>query len=201
MANTSPEKLIERARTGDEAALGGLLELYRNYLRLMARSLMGQGLRIRVDPSDLVQETFLEAHRDFARFEGEGERELVAWLRKILIRNLADQARHHQSRGRDHRRELSLQEQLERSSRIVQNELLSSLPSPSAAAARREQAVLLADALATLPPDYKEVIMLRNLEHLPFPQVASRMGRTAGAVRILWTRALTELSRAMERRS
>ena len=67
-ADAIPERLLAQARTGDGAALGRLLELYRNYLRLQARALIGAGLRVRLDPSDLVQETFLEAHRDFARF-------------------------------------------------------------------------------------------------------------------------------------
>ncbi len=86
--------LLALARAGDEAALGGLLELYRNYLRLMARSLIDQGVQVRLDPSDLVQETFLKAHRQFAQFVGATEPELLVWLRQILVRNLADQARY-----------------------------------------------------------------------------------------------------------
>ena len=77
-----PEQLIVQARGGDQAALGRLLELYRNYLRLVARSLIGAALRVKLEPSDLVQETFLKAHRDFAGFAGRSEPELVAWLRR-----------------------------------------------------------------------------------------------------------------------
>ena len=61
-----PESLLVQARAGDGAALGRLLELYRNYLRLVARASIGQALRVRLDASDLVQETFLKAHREFA---------------------------------------------------------------------------------------------------------------------------------------
>ena len=81
-----PGRLLEQARGGDEAARGELLELYRNYLRLVARSLIGGALRVKLEPSDLVQETFLKAHRDFGQFAGRGEPELVAWLRQILVR-------------------------------------------------------------------------------------------------------------------
>src|SRR5690242_14109763 len=73
-----PERLLERARAGDDAALGQLLELYRNYLRLVARALIGQALRVRMDASDLVQETFLKATREFGQFLGSNEPELTA---------------------------------------------------------------------------------------------------------------------------
>src|SRR5579884_2231459 len=108
-SDDDPESLLVRARSGDQAALGRLLDLYRNYLRLQARTLIGSALRVRLDPSDLVQETFLEAHRDFGQFAGTTEAELVAWLRQVLVRNLADQAKRHQSQRRDLGREESLE--------------------------------------------------------------------------------------------
>jgi RNA polymerase sigma-70 factor (ECF subfamily) len=197
-ASRTPEELLEQARGGDHEAFGQLLAQYRNYTRLLARTLLGTALRLRLDPSDLVQETFLEAHRDFPRFSGATERELLAWLRQILARNLADQARRQKAGLRDYRRQESLEVILERSNLRMQEALAAAVSSPSAAAARREEAVLLANALADLPPDYREVIILRNLERLRFDQVAARMGRSPGAVRMLWTRALERLSGAME---
>ncbi len=104
----SPEYLLERARAGETEAFGELLAQYHNYLRLMARTLLGSTLRIRVDSSDLVQEAFLEAHRDFPSFAGSTERELLAWLRRILARNLADRARYLKAEVRNHRRTQSL---------------------------------------------------------------------------------------------
>src|SRR3954462_1863633 len=85
-----PEQLLQEARAGDAATLGRLLELYRRYLALLARVQIGQRLRGKADASDLVQETFLEAHRNFARFRGTSEVEFVRWLRQILAANLAD---------------------------------------------------------------------------------------------------------------
>ena len=114
------DELLAQARAGDQAALGRLLELYRNYLRLMARSLIRPPLQVQLDASDLVQETFLKAHREFAQFAGSGERELVAWLRQILVRTLANQAKHHRARGRDQRRQESLDVLLDRSSLAIQ---------------------------------------------------------------------------------
>jgi RNA polymerase sigma-70 factor (ECF subfamily) len=196
--NELPQVLLEQARAGEETALGHLLELYRNYLRLLARAQIGAGLRVRLDPSDLVQETLMEAYRDFPRFVGTHERELTAWLRQILVRNLADQVKRHRAEVRDWKRQESLEALLQRSGEAAEQELARSLSTPSARAARREQAVLLADALARLPPDYREVILLRNLEHRKFDEIGARLGRSAGAARMLWARALERLSQLME---
>ena len=193
-----PEQLIERARGGDAAALGRLLELYRNYLKLVARSLIGTALRAKLEPSDLIQETFLKAHREFAGFAGRGEPELIAWLRRILARTVADQVKHHRRKGRDHLRQESLDLLLDRSDETMHLALASCAASPSEGASRREQAVLLADAVSQLPPDYREVFILRTLEHVPFEDVAARMGRSVGAVRMLWARALEHLNRSLE---
>ncbi|MFI5458232.1 MAG: sigma-70 family RNA polymerase sigma factor [Isosphaerales bacterium] len=192
------ELLMEKARAGDGPALGRLLELYRNYLRVVARAMIGQALRVRLDASDLVQETFLKAHQEFGQFLGGTEPELVSWLRQILVRILANQARHHRRQGRDYQRDEPLEVLLERSSSGVQRALAAPLSSPSSLVSRREQAVLLADALEKLPPDYREVFLMRNLEHIPFEGIAVRMGRSAGAVRMLWTRTIKKLSQLLE---
>ena len=193
-----PELLLKQARAGDEAALGQLLELYRNYLRLVARALIGQALRVRLDASDLVQETFLKAAREFSQFLGSTEPELTAWLRQILVRTLANQAKHHRRRGRDYQRQESLEAMLDRSSTAVQQALAVPTETPSTHAVRREQAVLLADALEKLPAHYREVFILRNLEHIPFDQIAARMGRSPGATRVLWKRAMDRLSQLLK---
>src|SRR5947209_4385209 len=135
-----PGLLLEQARGGNETALGQLLELYRNYLRLVARSLIGGALRVKLDPSDLVQETFLKAHRDFGQFAGGTERELVAWLRQILVRSLTNLVKHHRRRARDHQRQESLDHLLEQSDLSLQSALATRAQSPSEAASRREQA-------------------------------------------------------------
>src|SRR5438105_15042026 len=101
-----PEHLLRQARAGDAGPLGELLELYRRYLAVLARVQIGQRLQGKVDASDLVQETFLEAHQNFARFRGTSEAELVRWLRQILAGNLADLFRRYLgTQGRDVRLE------------------------------------------------------------------------------------------------
>jgi len=193
-----PEFLLAQARAGDTAALGQLFELYRNYLRLIARPMIDGALKLKLDASDLVQETFLKAHRQFADFAGRDEPELMAWLRRILVRTLAEQARYHRSCARNVRRQVSLEALLEQAGGAAQEALADSLPSPSSLAVRRERAVLLADALEKLPADYREVFVLRNIEHIPFNEIATRLGRSPGAARVLWTRAMQRLSQLLE---
>jgi RNA polymerase sigma-70 factor, ECF subfamily len=160
--------------------------------------MIGQALRVRLDASDLVQETFLKAHQEFSHFLGESEPELAAWLRQILIRTLANQARHHRRKGRDYQRDEPLEILLERSSSEVQRALAAPLSSNSSHTTRREQSVLLADALEKLPADYREIFLMRNLEHIPFAEIAVRMGRSPGAARMLWTRTIKTLSQLLE---
>ncbi len=193
--------MIDRARRGEADALGILLEKHRHDLRAAARALVGQALRAKIDPSDLVQETFLKANRDFANFEGRDEAELRAWLRTILARCLADQIKYHSRRVRAYRRQTSLDVLLQGSRSAVQRSLAARGPSPSEGAVRREQAVILADAVERLPEDYRKVYELRTLQHLSFEDVAPRMNRSVGAVRMLWARALERLNSILEERA
>ena len=189
-----PEQMIQEARTHADAVLGPLLDLYRNYLRLLARVEIGRRLQGKVDASDLVQDTFLEAHRHFANFQGTSEPQLVAWLRQILAGKVAHLLRHYLgTQARDVRLEPELAAGLDTSSRMLGADLMAAMSTPSQQAARREQAVLLADALAQLPDDYREVVVLRHLEGLRFPEIAQRMGRSLDSVQKLWLRGLARL--------
>jgi RNA polymerase sigma-70 factor (ECF subfamily) len=193
-----PEHLLREAKAGDGATLGRLLELYRRYLALLARVQIGQRLQGKVDASDLVQETFLEAHRNFARFRGGSEAEFVRWLRQILAGNLADLLRRYVgTQARDVRLEREIADALDQSSALLDRGLVAPYSSPSQQAVRREQAVLLADALAQLPDGYREVLVLRHLEGLTFPEAARRMGRSLDSVEKLWMRGLVRLRQIM----
>jgi RNA polymerase sigma-70 factor, ECF subfamily len=92
---------------------------------------------------------------------------------------------------------VSMNQSLLRSSEWLSEALAGSVSSPSLQAARNEQELLLAEVLTRLPDDYREVIVLRNLEGLSHEEVARRMGRGAGAVRMLWVRALARLRQEM----
>jgi RNA polymerase sigma-70 factor, ECF subfamily len=194
-----PAELITMARRGDELALGRLLELSRNYLKLLARLQIDRQLQGKADPSDLVQETFMEALRDFPGFRGVSEAEWLAWLRRILSSNLANLVRRYRgTRRRDVRLERNLAADMDHSSEALDQALpVRSQTPPWEQAARREQSVVLADLLERLPPDYREAIVLRQLEGCSFPEVAERMGRTVDSVKKLWVRGLTRLRQAI----
>jgi RNA polymerase sigma-70 factor (ECF subfamily) len=198
-ADSGPESLLQQARAGDGPALGQLLERYRAYLLVLARVQIGRRLQGKVDASDVVQDVFLGAHRDFPQFRGTTPNEFLAWLRQVLASLLANLVRHyHGTQRRDVRLERQLAAELEKSSLALDRGLVAEQSSPSQQAARREQSALLADALTRLPAEWRDLLMLRHLEGLTFPEVARRMGRTVDSVKKQWPRALAGLRRLLE---
>jgi RNA polymerase sigma-70 factor, ECF subfamily len=190
---------IQQARRGDVEAVGRLLEHYRAYLRLLAGLQIGQRLAAKEDASDLVQETLLDAIRDFPHFRGADECELLAWLRTILAANLADLFRRYcRADSRDVNLERSLRDELGSSAVNVGEVLASTGTSPSQGAARAERAVLVAGALANLPQDYAQVLILRHIEGLSFVEIGQRLGRSADSVRKVWARGLVKLRSSCE---
>jgi RNA polymerase sigma-70 factor, ECF subfamily len=194
--------LLEQARCGDPAPLGTLLELYRNYLTILATANFNRKLNRRLNPSDLVQEAMLAAHRDFEQFRGLSEREFLAWLRQILIHCLHRAIEvHFKAKKRDLRCEISIEQvnaALDRSAVDFANVLADPGPSPSVAARQQECSVALANQLARLKADYRDVIVLRNLQGLSFEEIADRMNRKTGTVRMLWLRAIEKLRSAYQ---
>src|SRR6478752_2788368 len=200
-AQPKAEELFMSARGGSGSCLGQLLALYTNYLKLLVAAQLDTRLRARVSPSDIVQESFFEAHRDFGDFRGNSIGEFVTWLRRIVVNNILRVVEQHVlAEKRDVRREVSLEEigrRLEKSTVRLETFLAEQAESPSGCAVRREDEILLADTLATMPADYRDVIVLRHIEGLPFEEVAQRMDRSAGAVRMLWLRALKRMRDAL----
>jgi RNA polymerase sigma-70 factor (ECF subfamily) len=196
-----PQQLLAEARQGSDNALGKLLEHYRPYLGLIARLKADQQMRRKIDDSDLVQDTCLSAHKDFARFRGSTEKEFTAWLREIMAHAAANLFRDHQRQKRDIRNERHLYTLLSQSSQRLERALSTTDSSPSLRAERRERAVLLANALAELPDDYREVIVLRELEGKSVSEVAEAMERTPNAIQKLWARAVVQLRGRLQRLS
>jgi RNA polymerase sigma-70 factor (ECF subfamily) len=186
-------RLIERAQREEPGALDRLLDSYRNYLRLLARTGLDASLQSKADPSDLVQDALLKASQRFGQFRGTSDAELAGWLRQILARCLADFVRRYRGEGRRAGREMSLDQLLDRSSKAMAQVLATDGTSPSASAERRDLGVVLSDALARMSEDHREVLVLHDLEGLSWDEVGRRMGRTPNAVRKLWARALYEM--------
>jgi RNA polymerase sigma-70 factor (ECF subfamily) len=184
-------QLLDRARAGDAKTLGQLLEGYRAYLLVLARVQIGRRLQGKVDASDVVQEAFLGAYRDLPQFRGTSESEFLGWLRKILASLLANLVRHYQgTQRRDVPLERQLARELDQSSHALEANLQAPQSSPSQEASRREQSGLLAEALGRLPQEWRELLILRHLEGLSFPEVARRLGRSVDSVKKQWPRAL-----------
>lgn len=194
--------LLGQARSGDTDSLGTLLQWYANYLTILATTQLDRRLRRRMNPSDLVQETMLAAHRDFGDFRGKSQPELLGWLRKILINTLHRAFATHVKAGkRDVRREVSIDQvssQMEESACNLASILPGRTASPSEPLRARERAVDLANQLNKLPPQYRDVIVYRVIQGLSFDEIAERMDRTCGAVRMLWLRALDQFKLAYD---
>ena len=189
--------LLVAAKQGCQESLGKLLESYRNYLSLIARSGIGGSLRVKCSPSDVVQETYLHAHRAFENFAGATEAELMSWLRQILVSQIATAARRFSTDGRQLDLERRLLSDVERSSGMLAA-LADGAPPPEHDVARREDAVLLADSLAQLPPHYRDVIVIRHLEGKSIQQTATEMNRSVDSVKGIWQRALGMLGELLE---
>jgi RNA polymerase sigma-70 factor, ECF subfamily len=175
------------------------LNQYRDWLRLLARLQIDTRFQGKFDASDVVQQTLLEACRDLPNFRGHTQGELLAWLRGILAHVISHQVRHYGGTlARDAGREVSLDASLAATSCALVNVLAADQTSPSMNAAREEEGVRLAQVLEGLPADYREVLILRNLEGLSHEAVARRMNRSPGAIRMLWVRALARFRSEFE---
>jgi RNA polymerase sigma-70 factor (ECF subfamily) len=182
-------ELLASARGGDRQALDDLFALCRNYVAILAQARLESWLQPKVDPSDLVQQTLLEAYRGFPQFQGGTSGEWLAWLRRILDHNAADYVRHYH--GADKRRvgrEVPLAGSADGGA-----DPPADADTPSQELLRKERELLVADALAQLSDDYRTVLLLRNLQRLPFGEVARRMGRSRPATQMLWMRAIRKL--------
>jgi RNA polymerase sigma-70 factor (ECF subfamily) len=156
-------------------------------------------MRTKVDASDLVQQTMLEAHRGFHEFRGESEGEWLAWLRQILSHNAQDLVRRFkQTEKRRVQREVSLDAPMLGFSGSFRHEPIDDFAdTPSRLLSQQEEEIALANAIMRLSEDHRDVIVLRNLQRLSFNDVAERMGRTRPATQMLWMRAIKKLEQIL----
>jgi RNA polymerase sigma-70 factor, ECF subfamily len=173
------------------------LEEFRSYLLLLARLQLDPGPRNRIDPSDIVQQTLLEAHAKADQFQGDGSA-LAAWLRQALVNNLREAWRALRREKRDIRREQALAEAVEHSSVRLQQMLAAPQSSPSQRAVRNEDLLRLADALTQLPEAQREAIVLHHLQGCSLSDTARTLGKTDAAVAGLLHRGLKKLREIMK---
>ena len=174
------------ADPADEEELARLMAVYRPYLLALANQAMNPELRAKGGASDLVQETFLEAHQGLARYRGDSPQELVAWLRQILLHNIANFRRRYAGcikRAASRERPLS----------AVTEDDVATDSRPEREVLTAEQTHQLEQALDRLTPDYREIVVLRSFEQLPFREIAERRKVTEAAAQKCWARAILVL--------
>jgi len=176
--------LLERSRQGDRDAWDRLLGHLRPYLKALVRSWLGPELTRRLGESDIVQDVLLRIERDFANHRGQSVPELLGWVKTIAYRATVDgrrQAISDRQAGSD-----------------FWQSLPTAAPSPSEVLAGEEDAVRLATALEQLSEARRDVIHARLFEQQPFAEIARSTGQSAGALRVLFVRAVRQLREILE---
>lgn len=169
------------------------LERYRAYLLMLARMQLGGLASAKLDASDIVQQTLLEAHTKRDQFRGASHDDRAAWLRQILAHNIADGLKGLNRAKRDVRRERSLEAAIGDSSACLGAWLSSGDPSPSEQACQHERAIKMAEALNRLPAAQREALMLQHFEGWSLAEIADHLQRTPAAVAGLLKRGLRQL--------
>lgn len=172
---------------------------FRSYLEVLARVHLDPRLRGKLDPADVVQQVLLRACAAWPTLEQTEPPVILAWLRRILARTLADFVKHYDRDRRAVDLERSLEADLDRSASGLAGWLAADQTSPSQAAERNEEMLRLADALAALPEPQREVVVLKHLRGWPLQRIAEHIGRTVPAVASLLRRGLEELRHRLTR--
>ena len=169
------------------------LEQYRSYLKLLADLQLNPRLRVKEGASDIVQQTMMDAHRDFADFRGKTELELRAWLKMILTNNLLTVARRFATHKRAAGREVTLQDRVDESSAKLHCQLVADQTSPSMKVMKQERAEQLAAALLMLLDDERAAVVLKHYHNWSVAEIAQHLVRTPNAVAGLLRRGLKKL--------
>ena len=181
-----------------EKTNGHVLDPFRSYLYLLARTQLGPTTQQDIDASDLVQQTLMDAHANRDQFRGESDAQRAAWLRQILSNNIADALRHLHRAKRDVSRQRSLDEQIDESFCQAHSWLEAMQSSPSQHAMKEEDLLRLADALMELSDVQRDAVILRHLQGLSLAEVSRELRRSEAAVAGLVFRGLNNLKRLLD---
>ncbi len=198
MAPLPDDERTHRLRAGEPQALAEFLEDRRRPLLAFIENNLGAALRAKVEPQDVFQETAVSAlnalpHTDLS------QRDPFGWLCQMAEQRIIDLHRKFfGAKKRDAGREAQLDAPVGASGegRLI-DLLIASLTSPSMAFARDERHLRLLEALAALPEESRTALRLRYVENLPSKEIAQRLGKTDGAVRVLLTRTLNRLQQLL----
>jgi RNA polymerase sigma-70 factor, ECF subfamily len=185
-------QILARLRSGDEAALAEFIEANRPALTAFLRSRIGAHLAKKLEPDDILQDASLEAVRSLGTAPLDNW-DPLHWLFQICERKIIDaHRRHFESQKRDASREASIPDSSEAGVGLG-NLLAASMTTPSAAFSRDQRQLRALAAMDTLPEDQREALRLRYLVGLPSKEIAQKLGKTDGAVRVMLSRSLAKL--------
>ena len=190
------DDLLHRAEAGDEQAKSDLFEVHRARLRTMVRLRLDRRLGARIDPSDVLQEVFLDFRRRLGEYLKERKVPFFLWLRSLTGQRLVDLHRLHfgaQMRSVGHEVSLYRGAMPAASSVSLANQLLGRLTSPTQAAVRAEMQLRLQEALNAMATLDREVLILRHFEELSNGEAAQVLGIEKAAASKRYVRALTRL--------
>jgi RNA polymerase sigma-70 factor (ECF subfamily) len=187
--------------SGSDLDSGMEFEKYRTYLALLAGLQIDPRLQAKVDLSGVVQQTLLEAHLHREQIKSQDSEQKLAWLRRVMSNNLADEIRKANANKRDARRELRLQADIERSSIFLRDWLVGREETPSQHLQKQERALELATALQKLPDHQRQALILQNWHDWTLAQIAEHIGTSTADVAGLLKRWLRQLREDMERQN
>ena len=192
---------LARARAGDPEALGQLFLHFRDRLRKMVRLRLDRRLAGRVDPSDVLQEAFLDLSRRFPEYAANPAVPFYLWLRALTGQRLIDLHRQHLgAQMRDASQEVSIYRGglPQASSEYLAEQLLGRMTSPTQAAIRAEMQVRLQEALNSMEPLDREVVVLRHFEELNNNETAEVLGIDKSAASKRYIRAIRRLKAILD---
>ncbi|MHC4144265.1 MAG: sigma-70 family RNA polymerase sigma factor [Planctomycetota bacterium] len=197
--NDKTQHLVALAKDGDESALGRLCAVYGSRVLWLVRLRMGKELRSKLESVDLVQDVLVSVLKDLGNFTYKTEGDFVRWLARIAENRLLDNLDKLHADKRDIRREVRLNTH----SPALKDSFAAALEpidttTPSAIISKREEFDKLAKAIDALKPEYREVIVLTKVEGLSYREIGDKLGRSADAARMLFSRAMAALTGAFE---
>jgi RNA polymerase sigma-70 factor (ECF subfamily) len=187
--------LLLAAQAGSNSSLGQLLQGYKEYLNLLADEELGSAIKVKASASDLVQDSFLEAKRDFGQFAGRSTEEFQAWLRRLLLNNVANVIRSYQG---TEKRDISRETPAFRYDLNATRPLAGEGRTASSIVMKNELLDALQLAIQKLPGHYQDVIRWRNYDRASFEDIGQRLERSTEAARKLWVRAVELLQQELD---
>jgi len=191
------DSLVQAAADGDAQAQNTLFEQHLPGLLAYVRIRAGPRLRELDSSLDLVQSACREVLQALGRNPVRDEVGFRQWLYTAAERKILDRAKPHRRLRRDAARSVPLADPISTAEAACLSRAYESIYTPSHQAMLHEEMSALEAALEELPEDSREVIVLAYLVGLPHAEIALKLDRSEGAVRVLLHRALARLSHAM----